>query len=258
MISNFEKKSAKEDLKLLAIIISVFLFVLWLFTPPGNKLLQICFWGNNTRMFVAKLMNEDNKEYVFHRNNAIYLAKMYPEGNKQALREMNKAIELYPSYAPEAGLQKLYAERAQINMYIGNYKQALSDYMNSGSISFNDLLKVAMLYKMKGDYVRAMSFCNAILDSDGKAYAGYACLADVYEAAGRPEVALKVWDVAIDRKKSNPKSYVGRAKIEKKLGKMDAYKKDIEKAREISPYINTDDTYIDDVLNPKVLTISVY
>lgn len=257
MISNFNENPGKEDIKLLIIIVTVFIIVAWLCTPPGNKLLQICFWGNNTQMLISKLMEEDNKEYLFHRNNAIYLAKMYPNGNAQALKEMNKAIELYPTYASEADLKKLYAERAQINMYMGNYKQALSDYMNSGEISFNDYLKVAMLYKMKGDYKRAMSYCNAILDRDAKAYAGFACMADVYDSAGRTDIALRVWDVAIDRKKSNPKGYIGRALIEKKLGKMDAYNSDIAKARELSPSIKVDETIIDDALNPKILTISL-
>ena len=257
MISNFNDGNRKEAMKMLAIIIIVFLFIAWLCTPPGNKLLQICFWGNNTQMFISKLINKDNSEYLFHRNNAIYLAKMYPNGNKQAIIEMNKAIALYPSYAPESELQRLYAERAQINMYMGNYQQALSDYMNSGQIMFNDYLKVALLYKIKGDYARAMSYCNAILDTDAKAYAGFACLASVYEGVGRPDMALRVWDLAIDRKKSNPKCYVSRAIMAKKLGNMERYKKDIAKARELSPSINIDENVIDEVLNPKILTISI-
>ncbi|MBR6126658.1 hypothetical protein IKQ21_03145, partial [bacterium] len=107
------------------------------------------------------------------------------------------------------------------------------------------------------DYARAISFCNAILDIDEKAYAGFACMANVYESAGRPDVALKVWDLAIDRKKSNPKGYLGRAFVEKKLGRMDDYNNDVAKARELSPSIKIDKSTVEEVLNPKFLTISV-
>ena len=64
MITNFNSKtSRKDDAKLLAWIVFGFLIVAWLCTPPGNKFLQICFWGNNTQLFMSKLIhNSDNTE----------------------------------------------------------------------------------------------------------------------------------------------------------------------------------------------------
>ena len=48
MITNFQKQSRKDDVKLLVWIVVGFLFIAWFCSPPGNKLLQLCFWGNNT------------------------------------------------------------------------------------------------------------------------------------------------------------------------------------------------------------------
>ena len=111
MITNIKKKSRKDDTKILSWIVFGFLFIAWLCTPPGNKFLQICFWGNNTKMFVEKMMNNSAAtEYVFHRNNAVYLAKMYSNKNS-ALIEMNKAIETLPSYASDSELKRLYKDR---------------------------------------------------------------------------------------------------------------------------------------------------
>ena len=256
MITNFKEKTKKIDIKILTSAILVFVVLVWLFTPPGNKFLQVCFWGNNTRMILSKIKREDNTEYLFHRNNAIYLAKMYPKGNKKAIEEMNMAIAMLPAYAPEAELKRLYAERAQINMYLGNYKQALSDYMNSGEIKFEDYIKVALLYRVVGNNKEALSYCNQILNTDITAFAGYACLADLYDNMGRTDMAVKVWTVAIERKR-NPKSYLARAKYRKKLGDEAGAKKDINSAKELAPSINTKDSYIDEILNPRILTISI-
>ena len=55
MITNFQKQSRKDDVKLLVWIVVGFLFIAWFCSPPGNKLLQLCFWGNNTKYFITKL-----------------------------------------------------------------------------------------------------------------------------------------------------------------------------------------------------------
>ena len=111
MITNLKKTNKKDDMKLLLWIIAGFLFAAWLCTPPGNKFLQMAFWGNNTKFLIAKLTNNyASTEYIFHRNNAVYLAKMYQKKDK-ALKEMNKAIETLPSFASETELNTLYKER---------------------------------------------------------------------------------------------------------------------------------------------------
>ena len=45
-IQNFKVGNRKDDIKLLMKLIFVFIIVAWLCTPPGNKILQICFVYN--------------------------------------------------------------------------------------------------------------------------------------------------------------------------------------------------------------------
>lgn len=257
MITNMKKTSRKDDAKIIVWIIVGFLIVAWLCTPPGNKFLQICFWGNNTKMFIEKTMNNSAAtEYIFHRNNAVYLAKMY-SNKSNALKEMNKAIETLPSYADDAELKKLYKDRAEIRLFAGDYKGALSDFINSDDIQFNDNLKVAMLFKEQGSYREAMQYCNRILETDTTAYAGYACMSDLYSTIGRYDVSLRVWDLAIDRRPNVARSYVDRANIKKKLGDVSGYSKDMDKAREYSPNIDTESSITYDAIHPKVLNLSI-
>ena len=77
MIANFNEHRRKDDKKILAIIITLFIFAVWLFTPPGNKFAQICLYSNTTRFLIAKLVNPSEvNEWKFHRNNAVYLTQM--------------------------------------------------------------------------------------------------------------------------------------------------------------------------------------
>ena len=261
MITNFKKSNKKDDMKLLVYIIVGFLFVVWLCTPPGNKFLQMCFWGNNTKFLIAKLTNNyASTEYIFHRNNAVYLAKMYKKKDK-ALKEMNKAIETLPSFASETELNTLYKERAYIRLMDGDYKGALNDFINggvkAGNLAFNENLTVAMLFKEAGNYREAMSYCNNILNTDNKAYAGYACLADLYNSIGRYDISVRVWDLAIDRKKNNARAYADRALVKKQLGDMEGYNADIKTAKEYLPTIDLEESIIEETLHPKILMLSI-
>lgn len=257
MITNFKSQSRKDDIKLLIYIIVGFLLIVWFCTPPGNKFLQLCFWGNNTKFFIAKLTNNvDTKEYIFYRNNAVYLAKMYKD-KTAALKEMDKSIASLPTFMSEEELQSLYRDRAQIRMAAGDYKGALNDYMNSGDIEFNDNLRVALLFKIAGNYRQAMSYCNAILEVDNTAYAGYACLADLYSSLERYDIAIRVWNLAIDRKPSNSRFYVDRAKEKKKMGDLAGYNEDVKKAKQYSPTIDINDSIIEDTLNPKMINLTI-
>lgn len=257
MITNFSKQSRKDDVKLLVWIVLGFLLVAWICSPPGNKFLQICFWGNNTKYYITKLVNSNQAtEYLFHRNNAVYLAKMYPD-RKTALKEMNKAIETLPSYASESELKSLYKDRAEIRLFLGDQKGALQDFISSGLISFSDNLKVAMLFKVAGNYREAMSYCNAMLQQDPFAYAGFACIADIYVSVDRPDIALNVWNLALDRNKNNPRMYVDRALVKKSMGDLSGYNTDIKIAKEYSPGINEEESIIQEALHPKMLSLSV-
>ena len=261
MITNFQKTSKKDDLKLLTWIILGFLFVAWLCTPPGNKFLQMCFWGNNTKFLIAKLTNNyATTEYIFHRNNAVYLAKMSKDKSR-AITEMNKAIETLPNFASDQELNTLYKERAYIKLMDGDYKGALNDFVSAGvssnNITFNENLTIALLFKEVGNYREAMSYCNNIINIDNTAYAGYACLADIYNSLGRHDLSVRVWDLAIDRKRNNARAYADRALVKKKLGDLEGYNADVAKAKEYLPTIDLDDSIIYDTLHPKMLTLTI-
>ncbi len=257
MISNFNKPSRKDDIKLLSCIIAAFLFIVWLCTPPGNKFIQMCFWGNHVKYFVAKLSKEsDTTEYIFHRNNAIYLAKMYKKKN-YAIDEMNKAIGTAPAYLSQKELNSLYKDRAKIKLFLGDYNGALDDYLHSGDVDLIENLTVAMLLKEKGKFKLAGNYCNAILDVDSTAYAGYACLSELYAALQRYDVSIRIWDLAIDRKKNNPRAYMDRAKLKKIIGDTKGYEADLAKAKEYLPSIDENDSIIYDALHPKILTLQI-
>ncbi len=255
MITNFNSQNRAADIKALKVIIAIFLFVVWLCTPPGNKFMQICFWGNNTQYFVAKMtVPESVDEWIFHRNNAIYLAGM--DNKKASMIEMNKALATIPTYASDKQLSDLYKDRAQLRIYFKDYKGALNDYARvSTDLSMTDRLKVAVLYKVNGNNKYALSYCNSILDVDPQAYAGYACIADIYDFVGRPDASVKVYDLLIDRVPNRAKYYADRALFKQKAGDADGYNQDMNKAKELSPSVNTKFTLIEDTLYPKKLTL---
>ncbi len=85
----------------------------------------------------------------------------------------------------------------------------------------------------------------------------FACFADIYNSTGCSEVALKVWDVAIDKKKNNPRAYVDRAKVKKALGDLEGYENDIKLAKEFLPSIDVESSIIDETLNTRLLDLRV-
>ena len=255
MIENFNRNNRKNDAILLSIIIIGFLFVVWLCTPPGNKFIQIAFWGSNTRLFFAKVMdNASTTEWIFHRNNAIYLTKM--KSKEGALLEIDKAIKTFPSYTSDKQLASLYRDRAMIRIYWGDYKGALDDYLKADTSGLLDTFRVALLYKITGHYKEALSYCNDVINTDPKAYAGFACLASVYAEVGRYDVSAKVFDLLIDRVPNKAKYYSDRAMYKKLAGDMDGYNEDMSTAKELSPSVDVEYSLIDDTLNPKVLQLT--
>ena len=252
-----EEKDIKPelDIKFIIAVIIVCTVILWLCIPNINKFAQMSLWGNKIQYYIANLTGENTEEYLFHRNNAVYLAKMSKQ-NKDAISEMNKAIETLPNFANDIELNKLYKDRGCINLYLGNHKDALSDYIRSKEISFSDYLTVALLFQEINKYNYAQSYCNAILYTDSSAFSGYACLAYLYEKAGQPQTAIKVWDVAISRGQNKAKSYANKARILKDLGYIRDYEKNMKKAEELNSKINLEHSIIENTLNPPILTLS--
>ena len=257
MITNFNNKNRKDDTKILCLIILGFLFVVWLCTPPGNKFAQICFYGNKTQYFVAKMTKstEELEEWKFHRNNAIYLTRM--ERKKSSLTEMDNAIKTLPSYMSEGEVAQLYYDRANLRIFWGEYKGALDDYLKVPTPGLTDRFKIALLYKKSGKNKLALSYCNSILNTDPQAYIGYACMADVYAGVGRYNTSVKVYDLLIDRAHNRARYYADRALYKKKSGDISGYHADMNKAKELMPNIDEKITIIEDTLKPKKLTIDI-
>ena len=66
------------------------------------------------------------------------------------------------------------------------------------------------------------------------------------------------WNYAPDADYSNnPKSFIDRAKIKKKIGDISGYTQDIEKAKEFSPTIDLEESITYDALHPKMLTLTI-
>lgn len=256
-VNYIQKNRSGADNKIIATIICVFILVLWFVSPPGNKFIQLCFWSNNARYFVTKVFHPTAvSAYKHHRNNAIYLARMYPKKD-DAIKEMDKAISLLPNTAPDKELYSLYRDKAEIELFLGKKEIALSDYLKSGDLSLDDTLRVAMLLKDKGKYREALKYCNMMVGMDIEAYAGYACLADLYKTANRPDVALKVWDLAIYRNSKSVWSYVERAKVKRSLGDLKGYEEDMAYPRKFNPYINENYSITAEALAPKNLSMEI-
>lgn len=257
MITDFNKKNRASDIKILKAIIICFFVSLWLCTPPGNKFAQLCFYGNNTQFLVAKLTksNEELEEWKFHRNNAIYLARM--ERKYSSLKEMDAAIKTIPNYINEAEIEKLYAERAQLRLYLKEYRGALDDFLRVSNPNFTQRFKIAMLFKRIGNNKQALSYCNSVLNLDSYAYMGYFCVADVYSAAGRPDISVKVFDILIDKHKNRARYYADRANYKKLAGDEFGYNEDLLKAKSLLPTVELESNLLEEMLNPKKLSLTI-
>ena len=257
MITNFNDKNRKDDIRILTIIIVVFFFVVWLCTPPGNKLAQMCFYGNNTQFFIAKMTKTSSEldEWKFHHNNAIYLTRM--ERKKASFKEMDEALRTVPGYVSDAEMSLLYKNRANLKIFWGEYKSALDDYLRVNNIDMTDRLKIALLFKKIGNNKYALSYCNSIVNMDPKAYIGYACTADIYAGVGKYNSSVKVYDILIDRSSNRARYYIDRAIYKKLSGDFDGYKNDINKAKQLSPSVDEEIAIIKEALKPNSLKFNV-
>lgn len=242
----------KKDKHFLTILLLVTLGIYFII-PPHNKIAQIQYLCNNIQM---ALSNNETEEYIFHRNNAIYLTKM---NNKQgAIREMDMSVYTLPSDKPDGILYQLYRDRANIKMYYGDYKGALNDFLRLPNLGLKDYLTVAMLLKENGKKQLAVSYCNKIIDIDIKAYAGYACIADIYASAGKYDASVMIYDLLIDRVKNNSKYYADRAMYKEKAGDFEGAQQDHEKAKELSPFVDYDSSITYDAIHPKKFDLPIY
>ena len=257
MITNFSNRTRKDDIRLICIILAIFLFGLWLSSPPGNKFAQVCFYNNNIQFLVAKMTKDKNEinEWLFHRNNAIYLARM--ERKNASLKEMDLAIKTAPHYLTDSQISSLYADRAQLRLFFNDYKGSLDDFLKVKDPGILERFKIALLFKEVGNNKEALTYCNSVINSDPSAYIGYACIADVYAGVGRYETSVRVYDLLIDRAKNRAKYYADRALYKRKCGDADGYAADMAKAKELSPMVDVESSVIQDTIKPKHLTMSI-
>ena len=240
----------KEDIKILIAIIAVFMVIVWLCTPPGNKFAQLCFCGNNSQYFIAKIFTPEKvTEYQFHRKNAKYLADM---GYKRAaLREMDLAVKTLPTFVSDEVLYKLYQDRGTLKLYYGDYKGALNDFLLIKQPSVEIKFKTAILMNNLGYNRMAIKYCNELINADVNSYYGFACIADTYATAGKPRAAIKAFDLLIDRARGKSKYYIERANYKKMAGDMIGYEEDIAKAKELSNRVDLNATLVNETLHPK-------
>ena len=257
MVDLYKKQTDRSnDVKIIVYMVVAFLFVAWLCTPPGNKFAQVCLFGNNTRHVLAKIFKPDEAtEYIFHRNNVMYLLDM--DDKKAALKEMDKAIESLPDYISDNVLYDLYRDRGLVKLYCGDYKGALNDYLKIGNPNADDLFRTALLLKKRGLYKEGMKYCAKLIDMDSSSYPGFACLADIYAAAGKPASSVRAWDILIERYK-RPVYYVERANYKKLIGDNIGYNEDIKTAQTASPNIDIKYSLAEESLYPKKIKLEKY
>ena len=259
MASILDKKVIKDDRKFLIGIISVFIIVAWLCSPFGNKYTHMSYMANNIMYQLSKMTNSVRvPEYIHMRNNAVFMANLHPKQSNLSLNEMNKAISSVPDYVPSSELAKLYKDRAYIKLYYGDKRGALEDYLLSGdSLDINDRFKVANLLLEKKQYKMATEHCKYILENNYQAFIGYACLANVYESAGRTDVALRLYGLAVSKKPGSARAYIERAQLKLRMGDMKGYTEDLNKAKQMSPNIDKEPSLTEEALSPKKCTLTV-
>ena len=252
MIRNYNKKNQKINAIISVIIIVV---VFWLLTPPVNKFVQLCYWGSNVYMTVSKIFgNENSKEYVFRRNNAVYLAKM--NDMKASIVEINKAIDLVPNYASSNEMDEFFKDRARIYLIAKRYDDALSDYTRCANLDIFDSVRVAMLFKKKGNLKYAGKYCNNVISENPDLYLGYACLADVYSAANRDDVSIRLMDLLLDKTSNRAQYYLDRAYYKYRVGDTAGAYQDELAAEKLSPNYKRV-PIMEQVLDPKSITFKI-
>lgn len=252
-------KKKNDDTTIIVLIILAFLFVIWLFLPPGNKLLQVGYFASNIKYQIDKIVNKDKvQEYKHLRNNAIFVAKMYPKQPKRAIILIDKAIAVVPAQIAEREQPKLYKDRAYIKLFLNDKSGALNDFLLSTAyFDANDNIRIAALLTEKKQYKLATKYCDDILTTDIKAFYGYACLSYVYEKAGFLPTAIALYDLSIDKNPGIAKAYTERARLKKLNNDIVGYEEDLAKARSVSQYVDVNSSLVEDLINLKSLNLQL-
>lgn len=252
--ARIRRKSSMSVSTIVTIVLIILTFI-WLVSPPRNKVAQICYIANHIRYYVAILTKPKDEvfEWAFHRNNALYLSQM--KNKKLTQKEISAAVRTAPNYLPENLFDDLYTDCALFQIYIGDYKGALNNYLRVKNLSMMDHLRLALLHKEAGSVKYGVEHCKKILNIDPTAYAGYACYADLYAYTGHPEVSVKILNVLIDKYKNRAMYYVERAKYKKEAGDLTGYDEDMSKAKELSGIGIKQSELIEKTIKPQYLDV---
>lgn len=253
-IENFKVGNRKDDIKLLLLIIFGFIFIVWCITPPGNKFLQVCFWGHQVQYAFNNLIDkETNNDYSFFWKNAIYLTKF---NDKRALLEMDKAIKSLPTYFDNDKIQVMYKERAKMKCVFNDYKGALDDYLRVKNLDSEDILRIAYLLQKQKKPSLAIACCNRLLSLELGRPQACACIADVYAKAGKYESSVKVMDYLITKDEPEAEYYVLRSKYKKQIGDTLGADLDLDKAKEMDFRVNLEYNPMEDIMLAKNMKFS--
>ncbi len=252
MASLMDKKVVKNDDKFIIGIVTAVLFLVWFFWPNANNVVRVGYWIKNIQYSVSTTFKIGKMaEYQHHLENARYIAQMYPNRPKHAIYEMNKAIEKAPDYISEMELSKLYVNRAILKLYYGDKKGAMSDYMLAKNLDMTNDFRLAALLTENRQYQLASEYCKDILNKNNDAFYGYACFANVYASVNRKDAAIKVYDMAIDKKPNNARAYVERANMKKSVNDIKGYEEDISTAKSLLPNINLEQSVVQEAISSK-------
>lgn len=251
MIGNFNKDK-NSGIKIVASLVVILIIFVWFLMPPKDKFSQVISWGNNLCWTTAKMLNS-SKTYIFARNDAILTAKMYPREKKYSLDKMNNIIKNFPTNGSESELEDLYRDRADIELFFGDYAASLQDFLIHDNAKYTDYLKIAMLYNLLGDKEKALSYCNIIVNSEPVLIDGFACFSKIYEDMGNYEAARNLWELAVDRNRSNAQMRVELGRIKKTLGDIDGGNADMKKAKSMNSNVDLKSTLIQETIRPSKL-----
>ena len=253
-INNFKIGNRKDDIKILFMIIFIFFFIVWLLTPPGNKFVQVCFWGHNVQYVVTKIVDKNaTEEYLFYWKNAVYLAQLK---DRKAITEINKAIQKAPRYLSKEEINNLYRDEANINIIFKQYLDALNAYLKLKNFESSDYIKIAMLLKKQEKYPLAVSYCNKLFSYELAKEDGLACIADVYATAGKFNSSVKIYDYLINRNSNRAEYYMQRADYKRLTGDFIGQREDIRKAQELDPKISLEVADLGELLLSKNIKLS--
>ena len=250
-IKGYNEHTKKDDIKCLISIAVIFACVFWYFCPPDNKIGHIKYWTYNA---LSTFKNKDS-DYNYYRNQAIYLANLNKK--EASYKQINEAIKIASGDASDSDLEELYKVRGKIKIYFKDYKSALNDYLKANTYDITEMLTISQLYKLNGNKKEALSACNGIINMYEKAYAGFACLADVYANVGRYDVAVKVYDLYLDKTNISARGLADRAYYKKKMGDFEGAKADLEAAKNINAQTSEKITILDDTLKIKHLDLPI-